>query len=108
MVDPYASADMVRLYAPNLDTTFTDTKINQYTLNEDRFTVDTALKTGMNVSVPLTDPPEVIKVLSAKCSALSIMRAIYGGNIPNKSSYNDFKVEVEQFLINLRAGEIEV
>lgn len=105
MVLPYASPDMVRMYIKNIPDILDD-DINQYTLNEDRITVDVALVNGLNVTVPLENPPDVIKVLSAKCSALAMLRAIYGANVPNKSGYKDFKNDVEQFLIELRAGEI--
>lgn len=106
MVNPYASADMVRLYVRKLSEEISDDDINLYTLGEDRMTVDVALANGLGLIVPLTSPPDVIKTLSAKCSALAIMRAIYGASTPTKADYNNLKAEVEQFLMSVRTGEL--
>jgi hypothetical protein len=106
VVEPYASARMVKMYVLQLDDSFfTEDVIDEYTLNEDRFTVDPALKKGIGISTPLTTPTDAIRVLSAKCSALAIMRAVYGANLPSKADYKDLKTEVEMFLTNLRSGE---
>lgn len=111
MVSPYAEATAVRKYVRSLSdesNDLQDDEIDEYTMAEDRFTVDVALATGMRVDVPLTNPPDVIKVLSAKCSALAIIRAYYGGNPPSDLDVNSLKGEVEQFLHLLRMGEINL
>jgi hypothetical protein len=86
--------------------TLSDEDIASYTWNEDRFTIDVALATGMGATVPLSTPPDSVKVLSAKCGALAIIRAIYSNKPPSQIDVKQLKGEVEEFLTKLEGGEL--
>lgn len=106
MVAPYATPAQVKMYARIIRNDLTDNEINAYTLNEDRMRIDVALANGMGVDVPLSNPPEAVKVLSAKCSALAILKALYGSTIPSDLNYKELKAEVEKYIVNVEAGEV--